>query len=59
MVDEIMLKYGITNYDYDLSDKTLLIYQIMYVSDFMRMRNELTGVNNIIVKHHKFAKLNV
>lgn len=61
MIEEIMIKYGIRNYDFDLSDKTLLIYQVMYVSEFVKMRNELRlmDVNNIIVKSHKKNKINV
>ena len=59
MVDEIMLEYGITNYDYDLSDKTLIIYQNIEVNTFVKIRNELYGVDNIIVKPHKHAKINV
>ncbi len=59
MIDEIMKKYEITNYDYDISDRTLIIYQSILVNVFVKMRKELKGVNNIVIKPHKLAKINV
>ena len=58
MVDEVMQKYNITNYDYQFWDKTLIIYETLLVETFLKLRKELTDVDNIIIKR-KGVKLNI
>ena len=58
MVDEIMKKYNIINYDYQFWDKTLIIYETLLVETFLKLRKELIDVDNIIIKR-KGVRLNI
>ena len=54
MLDKIMEQFNITNYRYDLFDKTLIIYESITVKDFSKMKQILKinkcKVENIIIR---------
>lgn len=54
MIYKVMKQFNITNYRYDLFDKTLVIYESITVKDFSKMKQVLIlnkcKVENIIIR---------
>jgi len=58
IINEIMQRYNIENYTYDIDNKTLIIYQKISVRKFIKIRNETKDrIDNYIIKTDK--RLNV
>lgn len=51
---EILEKFNVTNYRYDIMDRTLIIYEKLLVQDFVKIKQLLKinncKVENIIIK---------
>ena len=60
IINEIMQRYNIENYTYDIDNKTLTIYQKISVRKFIKIRNETKDrVDNYIIKTNKRKRVNI
>lgn len=54
VINEIMQRYNIESYTYDIDNKTLIIYQKISVREFIKIRNETKDrIDNYIIKTDK------
>ena len=54
IINEIMKRYNIENYTYDIDNKTLIIYEKISVRKFIKMRKETKDrIDNYIIKTDK------
>ena len=54
IINEIMQRYNIESYTYDIDNKTLIIYQKISVRKFIKIRKETKDkIDNYIIKTDK------